>query len=351
MKKISLIIILLITSFLIISGCTLDQESTNSNSSNQGEINVDNEVKNEGNNNNKEDNDHEDSSVEEEQKSEEEIVSASAVYVPDNILFEAMVLVNSSLNVRKEPNNNAESVDQLNNGVHVFALDQEEDWTYIFTDNIEGWVNSSYIKEIPYDSNQKKIVDNPEDILVLVNKEYVLPRDYEPADLIIPNVPFSNEEYHERQYLRKEAAHALEKMFQAIEEEGLELYATSGYRSFFTQKQIFPNNVGQHGFERANETSAFPGESEHQTGLAMDVTNRTVSFMLTTNFGETPEGKWISENAHNYGYIVRYPKGLEAITGYTYEPWHLRYVGKEAATEIYETGVTLEEYLGVYERE
>ncbi len=99
------------------------------------------------------------------------------------------------------------------------------------------------------------------------------------------------------------------------------------------------------GKEVANKTVAYPGQSEHQTGLAMDVSSHKMGFKLHQSFGETIEGIWLANNAPKFGFIIRYPKGKEHITGYKYEPWHLRYVGVQVAEEIAQKGITLEEYL------
>jgi len=191
-----------------------------------------------------------------------------------------------------------------------------------------------------------EIVENPYDILVLVNKNYALPDDYEPTDLVVPDVRFPFDEDDPKKQLRKEAADALEELFSNADEAGIALFAQPGYRSYDRQEAIFASNVDQHGEEHANTYSARAGESEHQTGLVMDVTSEKIGFDLTTEFGETDEGKWIKEHAHDYGFIIRYPEGKENITQYQYEPWHLRYVGKRAAKEITENNLTLEEYLG-----
>lgn len=145
--------------------------------------------------------------------------------------------------------------------------------------------------------------------------------------------------------MRQAAAAALEELFQAAEEAELELFAQSGYRSYERQDSIFAANVQAHGEEAANNFSARPGESEHQSGLTMDVTSPAVDFDLVIEFGETEEGKWIKENAADYGFIIRYPEGKEDITIYQFEPWHLRYVGVKAAKEIMSQAITLEEYL------
>ena len=189
------------------------------------------------------------------------------------------------------------------------------------------------------------VVANPDDLLVLVNKQNTLPEDYEPSDLVAPDIPFSFEEDIPKRYVRKAAGEALEELFAAAKEEQLELLAASGYRSYSRQEAIFASNVAQKGEAEARKVSAVPGQSEHQTGLAMDVTSRYVGYDLIEEFGETKEGIWLKDNAHKYGFIIRYPKGKEDITGYIYEPWHIRYVGKDVAAVIYENGYTFEEYL------
>lgn len=189
------------------------------------------------------------------------------------------------------------------------------------------------------------VVSNPDDLLVLVNKQNSLPEDYEPSDLVAPNIPFSFEEDIPKRYVRKAAARGLEKLFAAAKEEQIELLGASGYRSYSRQEAIFASNVAQKGGKEARRVSAEAGQSEHQTGLAMDVTSRYVGYDLIEEFGETKEGIWLKDNAHKYGFIIRYPKGMEDKTGYIYEPWHIRYVGKDVATAIYENGYILEQYL------
>lgn len=196
------------------------------------------------------------------------------------------------------------------------------------------------------DNESKKMVNNLDDILILVNKERNLPSDYKPRDLVIPNVRFSFEGEDQKKYMRQEAALALEELFKEGEKEEIILYAVSGYRSYARQEVLFNNRVQKDGIEEANKLVARPGQSEHQTGLAMDVSSKSVLLSLDEDFGNTKEGIWLKENAHRFGFIIRYLKDKEDITGYSYEPWHIRYVGKDAAKEIYEKGITLEEYLG-----
>lgn len=180
---------------------------------------------------------------------------------------------------------------------------------------------------------------NPEDVLLLVNRQNRAPSV--PRELVKPNVTPTREELGENIYMRPVAAKALEELFAGAAQDGLTLYATSGYRSYSTQKAIFERKGDPN-----SKSVAKPGYSEHQTGLAMDVEGETTKGTgLTEAFGESPEGVWLAEHCHEYGFIIRYPKGKTNITGYIYEPWHVRYIGKEAAQEVTDLGVTFEEYI------
>lgn len=185
---------------------------------------------------------------------------------------------------------------------------------------------------------------DPTDTLILVNKNNKAPAV--PVTLVKPDVQPTREAVSENIYMRPEAAAALEDLFEAAAQDGITLYATSGYRSYSTQKAIFERKLERMDEKQANASVAKPGYSEHQTGLAMDIEGETTKGTgLTEAFGESPEGIWAAEHCAEYGFIIRYPKGKTNITGYIYEPWHLRYVGKEAAAEITELGVTFEEYI------
>lgn len=181
-------------------------------------------------------------------------------------------------------------------------------------------------------------------ITALVNKQNSVGETYEPTDLVKLDVPTVLENPEVNQ-LRKVAADALKAMFEDAKKSDIYLYARSGYRSYQTQNQLFNSYVENHGKEAAARFSAEPGQSEHQTGLAMDVTSESVNFQLDESFGETTEGVWLREHGHEYGFIIRYPQDKEDITGYIYEPWHIRYLGVELATKVYESGLTYEEYL------
>lgn len=165
--------------------------------------------------------------------------------------------------------------------------------------------------------------------VLIANKKYPLPSTFAPGE-------------------NKEARNAFEQMAADARTAGFELVAFSTYRSFEYQDTLYNNYVNRDGKENADRYSARPGYSEHQTGLAFDIGEKgKEDLWLTEEFGETGAGKWLVENAHNYGFILRYPKGKEAITGYMYESWHFRYLGKDLASKVEESGVTLEEYLGI----
>lgn len=188
------------------------------------------------------------------------------------------------------------------------------------------------------------VVTNADSRLVLANKQRNLPSDYEPNDLVIPKVSFSFSGDSPKKKLRKEAAEALESLFGAASEAKIDLKVVSAYRSYATQKSLFSYYVNQHGEAEAARFSARPGQSEHQTGLSLDVSSASVGYGLEESYGETKEGKWLVAHAAEHGFIIRYPKDKENVTGYTYEPWHIRYVGEEVAKHVMDKGITLEEF-------
>ncbi len=180
----------------------------------------------------------------------------------------------------------------------------------------------------------------------IVNRDYKLPEDYRPEDLTEPDVRFIFEGSYDKRKLRQKASDALEELFAAAEKKNLILYAVSGFRSYERQDEIYTSNLSSKGSEHTNQYSAKPGTSEHQTGLAIDVSSLSAGLELTESFASTDEGIWLAKNCWKYGYILRYPKEKEKITGYAYEPWHIRYVGKKLAKEIYDSGLCMEEYYG-----
>ncbi|WP_340026242.1 M15 family metallopeptidase [Paenibacillus sp. FSL K6-1096] len=196
----------------------------------------------------------------------------------------------------------------------------------------------------PGNPDAEMVVADPDSITVMVNKQYSLPEEYKPADLVYPDVPFIFSEKIEKRMLRREAAAALEEMVAAAKQDGVHLAGVSGYRSEATQRRLFNNYVKRDGEEKARTYSAVPGHSEHQTGLAIDLSGSDGKCAAESCFAGTKEALWLADHATEYGYIIRFPEGKEAITGYIYEPWHVRYVGKEIAASIAERGITLEEY-------
>ncbi|MCM1314339.1 MAG: D-alanyl-D-alanine carboxypeptidase family protein [Prevotella sp.] len=158
--------------------------------------------------------------------------------------------------------------------------------------------------------------------ILIANKSYSLPANYDPGIDAITVKQFG-------------------ELSNAAAKEGLNIYLSSGYRSYAYQNTIYNNYVSWHGKALADTFSARAGHSEHQTGLAIDVNT------IDDSFADTPEAVWLSQHAHEYGFIIRYPKGKESVTGFKYEPWHIRYLGIEKATEVYNSGLALEEYLGI----
>lgn len=149
--------------------------------------------------------------------------------------------------------------------------------------------------------------------------------------------------------LRKSAASALEQLANALSEQGLgKLFVNSAYRSYNYQSELFVSKTKQYGLSGALLRSAKAGYSEHQTGLAVDVSVPAQGCAIMECFGDTEAGKWLAENAWEFGFIIRYEKGTTPITGYSYEPWHLRFIGKEMAREYKAGGFrTLEEFWGL----
>lgn len=179
-----------------------------------------------------------------------------------------------------------------------------------------------YVREtttgVYHDTVEPTYIDN----VLIVNKTYGLPSTFNPG-------------------LRTETTEAFALMKAAAAQDGINLWIVSGYRSYQYQVSLYQRYVKQHGQKEADTFSARPGYSEHQTGYVVDVNSTKDSF------ANTKEAAWLAEHAHLYGFIIRYPKGKEAITGYQYEPWHLRYLGVSLATVLYEQQLTMEEYFGI----
>lgn len=179
------------------------------------------------------------------------------------------------------------------------------------------------------------------DYIVLTNKENLLSEDYIPPDLVkLTCKKISSDPIQ----MREVAANALSDMFAAAKEDGIILYAHSGYRSYRTQKTMYSNRLKKNN-GKDDGVVAYPGSSDHQTGLGIDIINKAgIGKKFTTAFAETKEGKWVAENCWNYGFVIRYQKNKEDITQIMFEPWHLRYVGVQVAQYMHENDLSLEEF-------
>ena len=186
-----------------------------------------------------------------------------------------------------------------------------------------------------------KFVKNPDDILVLVNKNNRLPSNFIPSDLVPIDPKYANE----GKLVREEVKIWFEKLSNDAKNLGYKIIAISAFRDFNYQEQLYNYYAETKGQKEADLISARPGHSEHQTGLAVDVEGSNNNY---NEFDKSIEFEWMKNNAHKYGFILRYPKNKEKITGFKYEPWHYRYVGKEAANIIYHKNLTLEEYHQLY---
>lgn len=244
-----------------------------------------------------------------------------------------------NLNLRTAPSIEDEIILTIPKGDKVEIIENSDLWNKVKYNGKEGFVSSAYLtKEEETEENKSPIIklDNPNtgevsktviEGILLVNKTYHLPSDYNPGEDPI-------------------ARTSLDNMFKACKDEiDISLAMVSGFRSYDYQEGLFKRYSNKHGEDQANRFSARAGQSEHQTGLAFDIGGPDDTYWLKESFETTKEGIWLAENAHKFGYILRYPKGKEEITGYIYEPWHFRYVGIEHATKIYEEGLTLEQYL------
>ena len=178
---------------------------------------------------------------------------------------------------------------------------------------------------------------------MIVNKYYYLEKNYYYGELVKMDSKYDNQNSN---MLNSIAYEAFKKLVDQAEIEGYHIRNNSAYRSYDTQNSLYNNYKKNNGISYADKWSARPGFSEHQTGLALDV--GVESKYSVGKFENSREFTWMKENSYKYGFILRYPKGKEYITGYSYEPWHYRYVGVDAATYIYENNITFEEYYAYF---
>ena len=188
-------------------------------------------------------------------------------------------------------------------------------------------------------------VADPLSILVLVNPWNRLSAKYVPPDLVRLPIPFLNPGDPENHMMRKVAVPAFMRLYEVAQKDGIYFAGVSAFRSYATQAWIYNNNIHTEGLKLTELYSAKPGTSDHQTGLAIDLSGSSGQYATLPQFANTPEGKWLAAHAAQFGFIIRYPKGMQKITGYNYEPWHIRYVGIKSAKVITEHHWTLEQYL------
>lgn len=210
--------------------------------------------------------------------------------------------------------------------INVATVDDLGNITGVSEGNCTVYVASAANPEIIAQVNVEVVSENNGityiDGILVVNKSYSLPSDYNPG-------------------VDQKAKDAFDKMQAAAYSEGLNIYISSGFRSYEYQSGLYERYAARDGYAEADRYSARPGHSEHQTGLAFDLNT------IDDSFADTEEGKWVAEHCAEYGFIIRYPKDKESITGFIYEPWHIRYLGEEIAKDVYTSGLCLEEYLGI----
>ena len=225
--------------------------------------------------------------------------------------------------------------------------------------------NAAPEEEIPAETPVPVIAEEPEEtpepeptfdpalftdtdsLLVVANKKHKLPDGYVPGDLVTPAIAQTG-----ACTMREPAAEAIAQMAQAAQEDGVYLKISSAYRGEDYQRSLYNGYCASYGSETADTISSRPGYSDHQTGLAADFVEGDGSLNginFNASFEDTASGAWLRDHAHEYGFIMRYPKGKQEITGYAYEPWHFRYIGVDYATQIYETDVycSFEEFFEV----
>ena len=200
-----------------------------------------------------------------------------------------------------------------------------------------------------FDKQQYSLID-PSSIWLVVNKLRPLePNGYTPTNLVVPNIALRANITSNEKYLRADVASALAVMDTAAKADGVTFNLQSGYRSYGFQTVLYNSYVKQQGQAQADTESARPGYSEHQTGMAADLGSTTNSSCnIARCYADTIEGKWLAANAYKYGFIIRYAQDKQPITGYTFEPWHVRYIGPELSKEMQsKKALTLEEFFGL----
>lgn len=221
---------------------------------------------------------------------------------------------------------------QTNQTIKPKVSKKEEETEKVVPEETQASSESEPVQEKTTEDIQPTYFDCEYGRVLVINKSYGVGPSYYPANMI--TVPGGEQ-------LVEDVYSAFSDMQNAAAAEGLNLYIPSGYRTYETQNRLYTNYCAQDGKEAADTYSARPGHSEHHSGLCFDLNS------IDDSFAYTAEGKWVAENCHKYGFVIRYPKSKEDKTGYKYEPWHLRYLGIEFATYLYENDLCLEEYLRI----
>lgn len=246
--------------------------------------------------------------------------------VSDNNIDRSESNVNSS--------DKSESVEDVNNKEVLLAKSKRKEMNNTFSSDADDLKNDEI----------EKLQDILNDeLFILVNKNNKLAIDYEPNTLVDSDIAF--EEYIDCKQLDERTSNAAKEMFNAALKENINLIAISGYRSYSVQENLYNSRVEVKGIEKTRQYTAEPGASEHQTGLAIDIVCNDYPY-LDEEFENTNAFKWLFNNCYKYGFILRYQKGKEDITGYNYEPWHFRYIGDvDIAKDIMERGICFEEFI------
>jgi len=211
------------------------------------------------------------------------------------------------------------------------------------TNSLTISINPFYNYCLQYDFNARIEISDPENILSFVNKQHRIKDDYTPPDLVlIANYGIKTTS---TVYLRQEPAEKLKEMYDAITNAGFNISASSGWRSFARQQSALNMWTQLVGAKNANNYAALPGYSEHHLGTTVDILTSENGYTVSQGYFNTRTFKWLSENAHRFGFSLSYPQGKQSLTGYNPEGWHYRYLGVDLATELYSKGISFTEYL------
>lgn len=260
-----------------------------------------------------------------------------SIFLAKNNLFnKSSTKTNKKTNIieKKEVDNKETKPNYYNKEYKERYTAYQKEFPNISFEDVVTRVNIGLDK--PYYTNTKKTPYQNKDY-ILVNKYIYMESDYIPENLEDLDTSYSRSGMK----LVKSAKDSLEKMIESAKNDGYTIRVMSSYRSYNYQVNLYNRYVNTDGKEAADTYSARPGFSEHQTGLCVDIDDSKINY---TNFEKSESFKWMQENAHLYGFILRYPEDKTEITGYTYESWHYRYVGKEIATYIKKHNITFDEY-------